>query len=872
MLYGRADEQAAVERLVTRARTGTSGVLVVRGEPGIGKSALLEQAIGAAEGMRVLRGTGIESEAELPFAGLHLLLRPALGLLDRLPSPQQAALRGAFGLGLAYGERLLVGLSVLSLLSEYAGTDGLLCVIDDAQWLDHASAEALMIAARRLDGEGVALLLAARTPGLPAPGLPQLQLEPLDERASASLLAEADADVPLGLSRRVLAEAAGNPLALIELPKALDRAEPGELPLTRRLQDAFERRLAPLPPQSRTLLLLAAAGTGELTPLLAAARELGVSLQAVEPAEDCGLIEVKDGRLAFRHPLMRAAAYHSAPPSARLTAHLALAAAFSEPKDADRRAWHLAAAATGEDEALAEELERTAVRAAGRNGYAAAAAAYRRAAELSAVRGERTRRLTLAAESMEYGGLFDQARAIAEQAGGPDVEPELTSRLIRVRACSDYGQGLLPSAHAQLSLGAAHITEDDPREAAWLLLDACSLIWLDGDRDMAARTAAQLIDLRLPPGDPVLPVYRLSLWFVSLALRRPVEGLPPLPEVVPAARELGGIDRRGLLLTAALGLAEPDGRAHDLATAVLARIREENMVGLLPQALVHLASIQLAVGWYADARAHANEAARIAADTAQPQWVKQANLLLAHLAAIEGDTDGCEGFPEARALLNLGLGGTEAALLELENLVYGRARNQIFAMRSVPDLVEAAVRCGRRPRATEPFARFAEWADLLDQRWAHALVSRCRALLEPAEEHFTAAIELHGHDRPFERARTELLYGEWLRRARRRTDARPHLALAVEIFDRLGSAPWSARARAELDAAGWATSRTEGFDPLAVLTPQERQITQLAAQGLSNRDIAARLFLSPRTVGQHLYKAFPKLGVTSRTELSALSM
>ncbi|WP_327085386.1 helix-turn-helix transcriptional regulator [Nonomuraea sp. NBC_01738] len=439
-----------------------------------------------------------------------------------------------------------------------------------------------------------------------------------------------------------------------------------------------------------------------------------------------------------------------------------------------------------------------------------------------------------------------------------------------MRACSDYGQGLLPSAHAQLSLGAEHIADDDPREAAWLLLDACSLIWLDGDRDMAERTAAQLAALRLPPGDAVLPVWRLSRWFVSLALRRPVEELPPLPEVVEAARELGGVDRRGLLLTAALGLAEPGGRAHDLATAGLARIREHAMVGLLPQALAHLASIQLAAGWYADARAHANEAARIAADTGQPQWVRQAERLLAHLSAVEGDAAGCAGFPEARALLDLGLGGTESALIELENLVYGVARNQIFAMRSVPDLVEAAVRCGRSPRAAEPYGRFAEWAGQIGQPWALALAARCRALLDPAEEHFAAAIELHGQERPFERARTELLFGEWLRRARRRTDARPHLALAVEIFDRLGSAPWSARARAELDAAGWATSRTEELDPLTVLTPQERQITQLAAQGLSNRDIAARLFLSPRTVGQHLYKAFPKLGVTSRAELKEL--
>lgn len=861
MLWGRAAEQITMDQLLSRAREGASGVLVVRGDPGIGKTALLDHAAAAAGGMRVLRGAGVESEADLPFAGLHLLLRPVLDRLPRLPQPQADALRAAFGLGPAAGDRFLVGLGVLSLLSEVAEEGGLLCLVDDAHWLDHASAEALLIAARRLDSDGVALVFAAREPGFHAPGLPESRLAALPHADAAGLLDSTAGQLPAGVRGSVLAQACGNPLALIELPRS---------PRSRRLQEAFEHRADALPPSARTLLTVAAIdGTGQLATVLEAARELGGTPADLGPITDSGLVAVDGERLAFRHPLVRAAVQGAAPDAVRLAVHAALARALSGQDDADRRAWHQAAAATAPDEQLADELERTAQRASERGGGAAAAAAYERAADLSADQGTRTRRLTLAAEAAEYGGRFDQARTIAEHASGPHVDPSLTSRLIRVRACCDYGMGMLPSAHTLLSMGVDHIAADDPHDAAWLLLDASSLVWLDGDRDMATRTADQLAGLRLPEDDPARPVYDLCRWFASLALRRRIDGLPPLPGVVAAVRELAGLDRRGLLLIGALDLAEPDRHAHDLITAATAAIREESRVGLLPQALTYLASTQLALGWHADARTHAGEAVRIAEDTSQPQWAVQAGSLLARLGAIEGEPGTCAGYPEAEALLELGLGRAESALLKLEDLVYGRARNQISAMRCVPDLVESALRCGRPSRAAEPFGRFAEWASILDQRWAHALVARCRALIEPAEEHFTLALSLHTS--PFELARTQLLFGEWLRRARRRADARPHLSSALQTFERLGALPWVARSRTELDAAGLAVPGVDGHDPLAALTPQERQIVRLAAQGLANREIAAQLFLSPRTVGQHLYKAFPKLGVTSRTELAGLS-
>ncbi|WP_157249232.1 ATP-binding protein [Nonomuraea typhae] len=865
MLWGRESEQAAVDRLLGKARAGSSGVMVLRGDPGIGKTSLLGYAGSAATGLRVLRGAGIEAEADLPFAGLHLLLHPFLDRLARLPQPQADALRGAFGLGPAAADRFLIGLGVLSLLSELAEEGGLLCLVDDAHWLDHASADALVIAARRLDADGVALVFAARDPGFPAPGLPEVRLGALPPDDAAQLLDATAGDLPIGLRHRVLAEADGNPLALVELPKSL-----GQHPLSGRLQEAFEHRANALPATARTLLTVAALdGTGDLETILAAGAELGTNPAGLETIRASGLVAVEGRRLQFRHPLVRAAVQNAAGEEVRLAVHAALAGALRDPRDADRRAWHRAAAATAPDEELAEELEGTARRAAERGGGASASAAYQRAAELSVEEEDRARRLTLAAEAAEYGGRFDQARAIAEHACGPSVEPDLHSRLMRVRACSYYGMGLLPSAHALLSAGVDHVAESDPQAAAWLLLDASSLVWLDGDRDMAVTTARQLAGLRVPEDDPARPVYQLCRWFAALALGRPVEGLPPLPEVIAAAQEMASLDRRGLLLVAGLGLAEPGRQVHDLVTRFTSAIREESRVGLLPQALSYLAGTQFALGWHADARAHAGEAVRIAVDTAQPQWAERARWLLARLGAIEGDEAACEGFGDAQALLELGLGRTEAALLAFEDLVYGRARDQMSAMRVVPDLVEAAVRCGRAARAVEPLARFTEWAAILDQSWAHALAHRCRALIEPAEEHFTTALALH--TQPFEKARTQVLYGEWLRRARRRVDARKPLSSALQTFERLGAHPWSARARAELDAAGWATPRSGACDPLAALTPQERQIVQLAGRGLANREIAARLFLSPRTVAQHLYKAFPKLGVSSRTELAALS-
>ncbi|MFG2000866.1 ATP-binding protein [Spirillospora sp. NPDC048911] len=920
MLYGRTTELQVVGGLAEGARNGVSGVLVVRGEPGIGKSALLDGAAATAGGMRVLRGVGIESEAQLPFAGLHLLLRPALHRLERLPEPQQRALEGAFGLGPAVpADRMLVGLAVLTLLAELADESPLLCLVDDAQWLDRPSAEALLFAARRLGAEPVAMILAVRegeTP-FPAPGLPELRLTGLGPQDAAALVDDQAAGLSPAVRYRVLAEAGGNPLALIELPAALTTGaggrlgdlsgdlsqQPGaSLPLTGRLQAAFHGQAARLPAATRALLLVAAADdTGELPIVLAAAKALSsVELHDLPPALDAGLIRLDEvgRRLSFRHPLVRAAVYQGAPLDRRLAAHRALADALPGTDQAGRRAWHLATAATGPDEHAAAELERAAAQAARRNGHSAAAAAYERAAGLTADETNQGRLLTHAAESAIEAGELRGARSFAERARPRVTDPPTAARLVLVLSAAHAGEGALRASHDLLLAEVARIRKDDPHGAVTLLMEAFGNVWFGGDRDMAVQTATQLDEIELDPGDRLRPVRELQDWIVSLVIGRATDRLPPMADVVAASREIYAGDTRTLMEIAGLELvAGRDAEAYGLAAEITAEARAKGYVGTLPAALYHVAAAQTNLGRYRDALASAAEADDIGRDTGQWRWSSLANGVMAYLAAIEGDERRCRDLAVrtrteaagrifspgasraewALALLDLGGGRAEATLKRLEDLGRGGGRHQLASERSVPDLIEAAVRIGEPARAAGPFTRFEAAARRIGRPPIDALAERCRALLssdDRAGEHYAAALRSHEEDsRPFEHARTELLYGEWLRRARRKSEAREHLRAALETFDRIGARPWAERAHTELDATGLAVKHNrQAPGPLAQLTPQELQIVRLAAQGLSNRDIAAQLFLSPRTVGHHLYKAYPKLGVASRGELAALTL
>ncbi|GAA0951201.1 helix-turn-helix transcriptional regulator [Actinocorallia libanotica] len=900
-LYGRRREEDVIGGLLAKARAGASASLVLRGEPGIGKTALLDHAAAAAGDLRLVRGTGVECEAELPFSGLQLLLRPALGSLAALSGPQREALEAAFGLRPATGsEPMLVGLAVLSLLAEHADDAGLLCLVDDAQWLDRASRDALLFAARRLHAEGVVMIFAARDGegSFPAPGLAELRLAGLAPKEAAALLDRH----PLApaVRRRLLAEAGGNPLALLELPVAL-AAEgggtftPGALPLTDRLHLAFHGQVSRMPEACQSLLLVAAADeTGDLTVILRAAAELGASVADLAPAERAGLVlRGGDGTaIRFRHPLIRAAVHQRAPLGQRLAVHRALAAALDSSEHADRRAWHLAAAAIGTDEEAAAALELTAARPCERSGYEAAAAAYERAALLSADPAARAHREVLAAEVALEAGDLERARSLGGRAARrlDGAAPAVHARVAQVRALADFWQGSYAAAHRLLLDGAGLVRDTDPGRAAVLLIQAVHTSWYLGERQLAA-TLDRLSALPLDEGDPLAPVASYLAHLDRGRSERP----PPLSDALAEVRRRGRVpDQVSMLLCGAALASGQDADAYELATALAAEHRACGGAGRLPTVLFFMAEGEVFTGRHLDALATATEALGLARDTGQQQWVSQFSSVLAHLDAAKGEEAACRrnaeaglagaaagtiapGAPWAHwslGLLDLGLGRAEAALARFERLTREPMRHHICATRSVPDLVESAVRVGAPERAAEPFARFEAWAEAVRRPWADALVLRCRGLLaadDQAEAFYAAALELHDQDgRALEYARTALLYGEWLRRARRKAEARGPLNDALEVFDRLGMRPWAERARGELTATGVQSSRPTG-GAAADLTPQELQISRLAAQGLSNRDIAAQLFLSHRTVGYHLYKAYPKLGIASRGELRDLA-
>ncbi|WP_030272691.1 AAA family ATPase [Streptomyces sp. NRRL B-24484] len=889
MLYGRAGEQAQVRALLDAARGGRSGALVLRGEPGIGKTALLDAAARDAGDFRIVRAAGIEYEAELPFAGLHLLLAPALDRLDALPGPQRRALQGAFGLAdTDPGDRLLLGLAAQHLLAELAAEQPLLCLVDDAQWLDQASAGALLVAARRLREEGVVLLFAARDGegAFPAGGLPELRPAPLG-RADAERLLPAALDP--AVRRRVLAEAHGNPLALTELPAALGTDQPaGPLPLPGRLQLAFHGRLTRLPAATQTLLLVAATEeTGDPATVLAAAAALGAGPADLPPAEQDGLVRAGDTRIAFHHPLLRAAVLQRAPLDQRLAVHRALAGAL----DGDRRTWHLALAATGPDAALADALEEAAHRAEARGGHAGAAAAHERAARLTADPDGRTRRLVLAAEAAADAGETDRAEQLAVRARSRTADPLALALIDHLRATAAFLRGDHPAAF-RLLLDAAAGDIAAPH-AARMLFQACHAAWYLGETELGA-FADRLAALDLPPEDPAAPIADYLLAGTLPLLGRPAQAPPDAAGAVDRARRAGADVVRDFTQLSGITLVlGRDEETHRVTADLIDEARRAGAVGALPTLLFFHAEAQLFHGRHRDAEVTAAEGLSLARDTGQHQWTSQLAALLALLAALAGDADRCTAHvaealagsgparPAGRAwtqwalgLLDLGEGRAAEALDRLAELTGGPQRHHVSGTRAVPDLVEAAVRLGRPEQAEEPYRRFARWTEACDRPWARALLLRCQALLGPdelAEDAYLAALDLHRTaERPFEQARTALLYGEWLRRTRRRTDARPQLRAALEAFDLLGARPWAERARTELTATGVGAPAAPAAGPLAGLTPQELQIVRLAGQGLTNRDIAAQLFLSPRTVGHHLYKAYPKLGITSRQDLADL--
>ncbi|WP_405887304.1 AAA family ATPase [Streptomyces sp. NBC_01136] len=908
-IVGRDHELALLSRLVDDLTTGQTGSLVMTGGPGAGKSVLLDAAtrIARRSGIRVLRCRGSEGESGLAFAGLHQMLRPFLDLAEGLPTRQRAALLGVFGLddgAQTVSDPLLTSLGALTLLSDAAERGPLLLVVDDAHWLDLGTLDVLSFVARRLEGEPVALLVAARDTVVPAQfsrGMGQLALEPLDTAAAGRLL-DRQPEPPAGRARsRILEQAAGVPLALVELARAAARdpaaGHEGALPLTDRLEAIFAADLPELPPATRELLLLAAAAeSAELPVILSAAGERTTPDDWL-PAERVGLVRLDADRIHFRHPLIRSAVYQAATYAERHTAHRALADVLVA--DPDRRAWHHAAAASGVDEEAAKELEDSAERAQRRGGYAAAATALERAARLSPDPAVRARRLVRAATVAMYAGhprwVGELSARVATLTDDPALLAEASLRAGWALAVTTQFAGslgfLLPVAEA--------VVDEDPV----LALDALSTATTPAYNSGAPEHREKLLRIveRVPPQEDETG----RLWVLAGCdpVRNRVRALELLAGTwtAPLPKPGSGIDvplSRMVVSGGAAWILDETTEAIRLLGAAMEHLRRSPTSGANATVAQALALALYESGSWTEARAALDEAYGLAAEGGLENVVVGAPVLGATLLALRGDTEAARAavqravhgidLPNCRSLqvrAHYALGA--AALAEGDHAAaYNRFR-AVYTQQPGPaplhfhasdyylaDLVAAAVRTGRaedarlvldatRRRLTE-----GETSTRLD-----AIVHRAEALLaEPddAERHFAAALaDPAGDQWPFERAQVRLDYAEWLRRRRRAVEARPLLAAALEVFERLGSRPWTERARAELRAAGVtpAASPSTALDALAELTPQQLQIARLAAAGLTNREIGERIFLSPRTIGFHLYRIFPKLGITSRAQL-----
>ncbi len=902
-LVGREREVGVLDELVGRVGE-RGGALVVRGEAGIGKSALLAAATTRARdrGMPVLTATGVQSEAHLPFAGLHQLLRPILAATDDLPARQRIALLAAFGMADAAAPDLfLIALAALELLADTAAGAPLLLSVEDAQWLDRPTGDVLAFVARRLESEPIVLLASIRE-GYESPlveaGLAELRLEGLDQAAAGELL---DAHAPRlgrGVRERLLDEAAGNPLALTELPAALGADQlgggallPTRLPLTARLEHALAARVSELPAAARTLLLVAAVDDGEaLAEVLAAAATIDrtdAGVEALASAVDARLVEVDGMELRFRHPLVRSAVHQAAGVSERQAAHAALATVLAG--QPDRRAWHRAAASLGPDEEAAGELEQVAARAQRRGAIAVAVAALERSAMLSDDPAGRGRRLLGAAELAFELGRRDLVDRVLQQVEPLELGPLDRSRLMWLREMSEEGGADGPARVRSLVEIADRTRLAGDIELALNFLRAAALRcwWDDPGKEIRDVVVAAAERMPVPDDDPGL--------IAILALAAPVEwGAVFIDRLSRLAPDAGGDPRAARLLGAVATAVGAFDRSGGLLAVSVAGLRAQGRLGLLAQALVSQAFTTIHTGDWKLAVPAAEEAGRLARETAQPRWVAGAQIAQATLAGLRGDEDAAEALAaEAEQVILPMASNSMLTLLQLSRgltaLGGGRHSDAYEHLRRVFDpadlayhpyvrgwaigeLAEAAVHSGHREAARRVMEELGPLADQTPSPLLHVGLQYARPLLaddEDAEPLFEAALGADLTRWPLVRARLLLAYGAWLRRQRRVAESRAPLRAAREAFDALGALPWGERARQELRASGELSGRRApgAWDRLS---PQELQIVQLAADGLSNREIGQQLYLSHRTVGTHLYRVFPKLGITSRSELRGL--
>jgi DNA-binding CsgD family transcriptional regulator len=906
-LLGRRVETEALEELLSAVRAGSSQVLVLRGEPGVGKTALLDHVIARSTGCRAVTATGVQSEMELPFAAVHQLCLPFLDLLDSLPEPQCKALGVVFGLRTGPAPDLfLVGLAVLNLVAQAADEHPIVCVIDDAQWLDSASAQVLTFVARRLMVERVGCVFAVRD-GSGDPdvftALPTLHVAGLAD-ADARMLVARVYPGPLDeqVRDRILLESRGNPLALVELLRnaaegGFAATVPGQS-LAGRLEDGFQRRLRALPDDTRTALLLASADPlGDPMLLWRAADLLGVDTSAVDAAHE--LVDFGD-RVRFRHPLIRSAVYNAAAPHERRTVHRALEEATDAATDPDRRAWHQAQSTAHPEEPIAAELERSAGRAQARGGLVAAAAFLERAVELTPNVRRRAARALAAARAKHLAGAPEAALELllTAEAGPPDELRAANAECLRAEIALTSNRGdsapaiLLKAAKQLESLDIAR-SRDTYLQA--LLVAIGVLPTWDGIRDVASVVR----EAPPAPGDPrvtdlILDALALLYTETALtaepALRRAIDAL--MSDVAEPGEQLRWLWCVHLL---ALSLWDDDA-IHEFVRRCLELVRASGALALMPLVLSlalmtalfegDLAQVEIlneegkehaiAAGVWTTSGAMVQSGGDIALAGWRGDKAKAERLAetIAREGAIRGEGRTVEVSDWVRSVLYNGLGQYEKALEAVQRAtVDHRAPSGLGVLWAPPELIEAAVRTGRRELAAQTLERLSWSTRAGGKDWGLGLEARCRALLstdEEADRLYREAIERLGRTRMrVDLARAHLLYGEWLRRERRRVEAREQLRVAFGLFSEMGMGAFADRTERELMATG-ETARKRTVETAKVLTPQEGQIAKLARAGLTNKEIAGRLYVSPRTVEYHLHKVFAKLGVSSRHQLSAL--
>ena len=895
-MLGRRRECDVLDRLLDAVRGGEGRTLVVRGQPGVGKTALLDYLGERAAGCRIAHAAGVESEMELVYAGLHQLLTPMLDRLERLPAPQANALRTAFGLRPGSApDRFLVGLAALSLLAEVAEEHPLVCLVDDAQWLDQASAQMFGFVARRLAAESVGLVFAARAQGDDLAGLPKLEVQGL-RGADARALLDSVLTGPLDprVYDRILAEAGGNPLALVELPRGVTPAElaggfalPDAMPLSGRIEESFRRRLEVLPDDTRRLLQLAAAEpVGDPVLMWRAAERLGIAPEGATLAAEAGLVEF-GARVRFRHPLVRSAAYRSASLQARHEVHRALAEATDPELDPDRRAWHWAQASPGPDEGVAAELERSAGRAQARGGLAAAAAFLQRSVALTVDPARRAERALAAAQASLQAGSFDASLGLVATAEGGALDELQRARVDLLRG--QVALALSGSDAGPLLLRAARCLEPfdlDLARETYLIAWGATVVASDLEGEHLLGEISRAIRALPPPPGPPRSLDLLLDGLALLTLEGRTAGTPALQQAAKALLEISVEDvlRWGWMATAASDTVWDNEDMLATAARMLQLVRDAGALAQLP---IHLSAVALARAWIGDFAGAASLVAEIDSVVAATgsRLGPGAALRLRSLQGREAETSALI----ASTIEHAAAGGHTISLYAhwaAAVLYNGLARYQeaaesarqatsspfevFVSVRALPELVEAAARAGDAKLAREALERLAETTQPCGNDLALGIEARSRALLSDgaaADDLYREAIDrLRRTQLRPELARAQLLYGEWLRRQGRRVDAREQLRTAHDLFAIIGMEAFAERARTELLATG-ETARKRSVETRDELTAQEALIARLARGGLSNPEIGARLFISARTVKYHLGKVFTKLAISSRSQL-----